>query len=72
MAGRKANLSDSTIVNATISVQSERVLTELAKRGIWGRNAGEVAGRFIDQAVERFIEAPRFEVSGERIKEAKP
>jgi hypothetical protein len=61
---RAANLSDSAIVHVTVSTQSEHLLTEIARKGIWGRSAAEVAGRLIDQALEKFIEVPKLAIPG--------
>lgn len=56
------NSAGSKNIYVTVSVQSERLLEELAKQGIYGRNPAEVAGRFIDQALQQFIERPRLKV----------
>lgn len=39
-----------------------RLLKEIARLGIYGRTTGEVAARFIDQALERFVPTPRLKV----------
>jgi hypothetical protein len=36
------------------------LLQRLAKRGIYGRSAPEVGGRFIEQALREFVETPKF------------
>jgi hypothetical protein len=43
----------------TLSRQSVDMLKELAIRGIYGRTPPEVGGRFIEQALQQFIEAPK-------------
>ena len=53
-----ANTAESNVIRVTLSEQSVRFLDELAKKGIYGRNKAEVAGRFIDEALQRFIETP--------------
>jgi hypothetical protein len=63
---RVANASASDSLEVTLSVQSKRLLNELAERGIYGRNAAEVAARFIDAALERFVTAPRLNVPSVR------
>ena len=57
------NASRSTIVSVTIpSVQSAKLLERLATRGIYGKNAAEVAARFVDKALEQFVETPKLTV----------
>lgn len=53
-----ANTAESNVIRVTLSEQSVCLLDELAKKGIYGRNKAEVAGRFIDEALQRFIETP--------------
>jgi hypothetical protein len=43
----------------TLSVESVRLLDQIAKNGIWGRNRAEVAARFVDRALEGFVEQPK-------------
>lgn len=43
----------------TLSAESARLLDEIAKNGIWGKNRSEVAGRFVDRALEAFVEQPK-------------
>jgi hypothetical protein len=43
----------------TVSSESARLLDEIAKSGIWGRNRSEVAGRFVDRMLESFVEQPK-------------
>jgi hypothetical protein len=56
---KKGNVADSKPFPITLSVQAIRMLEEIAKNGLWGRNASEVAGRFVDRALEGFIEQPK-------------
>ena len=41
--------------------ESEHVLDSLAEKGVYGRNRAEVAGRFIDEALQKFVETPRLQ-----------
>lgn len=59
---RDENRAKSGELRITLSQQSIDLLDELAKRGIYGRNKAEVAARFIDVALERFIDAPRLKL----------
>jgi hypothetical protein len=43
----------------TVAEQSMRLLGELAAHGIYGRTAGEVAGRLIEEALKRMTHPPR-------------
>jgi hypothetical protein len=52
----------------TLSVESIRLLSELAAKGIYGRNKAEVAARFIDKALEEFVERPKLKLRSSRIK----
>jgi len=40
------------------------MLGELATKGIYGRNAAEVAARFVDEALRKFAEAPALQIPG--------
>lgn len=55
---KTANASDSDTVRITLSSESVRLLDELAEKGIYGRNRAEVAARFVDKALEGFVERP--------------
>jgi len=57
------NLAESATFRVTVSVQSEDLLKQLGKRGIYGRNVAEVAGRFIDEALQRYVEQPKLSVA---------
>jgi len=56
---KKGNAVDSKSFPITLSVQSVQLLDEIAKSGVWGRNGSEVAARFVDRALEAFVEQPR-------------
>ena len=38
------------------------LLEQLVQRGVFGRSTAEVAGRFVDRALQRFIEQPKLKV----------
>ena len=61
-----ANTAESNVIRVTLSEQSVRLLDELAKKGIYGRNKAEVAGRFIDEALQKFIETPLLKFDQQR------
>ncbi len=60
------NVAPSATIRVTVSKESERLLEQLAKRGIYGRNSAEVAGRFVDEALQKFVEQPKFQIGRER------
>jgi hypothetical protein len=53
------NAADSDNFSITLSLESIRLLDEIAKNGIWGRNKADVAARFVDRALEAFVEQPK-------------
>jgi predicted transcriptional regulator len=57
--GKKGNAVESLSFTITLSVQSVQLLDEIAKRGIYGRNRPEVVARFIDRALEAFVDQPK-------------
>lgn len=63
------NSTSSGMIRITLSDQSVRLLDELAEKGIYGRNRAEVAGRFIDEALQKFVETPRLELDKQRPRE---
>lgn len=67
---KPANTAESDTIRVTLSTQSIALLDKLAALGIYGRNPAEVAGRFIDEALARFVEAPRFKLDGATEEEA--
>lgn len=56
---KAGNSSDSGQLRITLSVESIRLLDELAVRGIYGRNRAEVAARFVDEVLQKFVDAPK-------------
>ena len=64
MAGKKKNSTDSVQFTVTESAETHRLLANLATRGIYGRNPSEVAARFIDQAIQSFVERPKLLLRG--------
>jgi hypothetical protein len=56
---KRQNPSGSENVPITLSLQSVRLLDQIARNGIWGRNRAEVAARFVDRALEGFVEQPK-------------
>jgi hypothetical protein len=59
---KPANTAASASLRVTLSAQSEQLLEVLAAQGIYGRNPAEVAGRFVDQALQRLVEAGRLHI----------
>ncbi|MGH9823009.1 MAG: hypothetical protein ACREDR_07160 [Blastocatellia bacterium] len=60
------NTVGSLFIRVTLSVESVRLLDELAVVGVYGRNKAEVAGRFIDDALKGFVEKPQLKLKGQR------
>lgn len=58
---KKPNTSGSSVVRITLSERSVKLLDDLAERGIYGRNSAEVAARFVDRALQDFVDKPRLE-----------
>jgi hypothetical protein len=56
---RPKSTSPGARFEVTISEQSVDILKELATRGIYGRTPAEVGGRFIEQALQQFVEPPK-------------
>lgn len=52
------NLVKSDTLRITLSTQSISYLEKLAQEGIYGRNAAEVAARFIDSALQNLVGPP--------------
>jgi hypothetical protein len=63
---KASNAAGSAVIRVTVSTQSARLLEALATKGIYGRNPAEVAGRFIDEALQKFIETPRLPLNSDR------
>jgi len=64
---KKGNASAGVRLPLTISEQSADALEQLAARGIFGRNASEVAARFIDKALQEYIKFPPIELKIDEI-----
>jgi hypothetical protein len=56
---KRGNAIGSEQFAITVSSESARLLDEIAKNGIWGKNRPEVAARFVDRALEAFVEQPK-------------
>ena len=63
---KTANDTKSRSVRITLSSQSVDLLELLAQRGIYGRNPAEVAGRFVDQALQELVAPPKLKVKTTR------
>jgi hypothetical protein len=59
LMARPKSLSRGVKFEVTLSEQSIDMLRELATRGIYGRTPAEVGGRFIEQALQQFVETPK-------------
>ena len=59
---KRPNPTGSENFQITISSRSARILDEIAKNGIWGKNRAEVAARFVDRALEEFVERPKLKL----------
>jgi hypothetical protein len=56
---KRGNAIGSEQFAITVSSESARLLDQIAKNGIWGKNRSEVASRFVDRALESFVEQPK-------------
>jgi len=56
---RHKNSSPGNKFEVTLAKQSVDMIEELAKRGIYGRTPAEVGGRFIEQALQQFVDPPK-------------
>jgi hypothetical protein len=56
---RRKNSSPGNKFEVTLAKQSVDMIEELAKRGIYGRTPAEVGGRFIEQALQQFVDPPK-------------
>jgi hypothetical protein len=68
---KRPNASGSVNFQITLSLRSAQLLDELAKNGIWGRNRAEVAARFVDRALESFVEQPKLNLPPLKIRGGK-
>ena len=59
---KSGNTSAGVTIRITVSEQSARVLAQIAALGIYGRNQSEVAARFVDKALQDFVEMPRIPI----------
>lgn len=50
-------------LRVTLSRQSFELLEALAARGVYGRNAQAVAARFVDRALQQFVDRPKLALS---------
>ena len=57
------NIAESSTIRISLSTQSVALLAQLAEMGIYGRNAAEVAARFVDQALQNFVETPQLTIN---------
>jgi hypothetical protein len=62
---RTANASDGVPIKITVSKQSAELLSKIATMGIYGRNQSDVAGRFVDKALESFVDPPRLSLEAD-------
>lgn len=67
MAGRNPNAAEGIQITITVSKQSFEALNILAGRGMYGRSAAEVAGRFVDKALLELVELPPVKVTLEEL-----
>lgn len=58
MARRKSS-SPGIKFEVTVAKQSIDLIEQLARRGIYGRTPAEVGGRFIEQALQQFVDPPK-------------
>jgi hypothetical protein len=62
------NITESETIRVTLSSQSVALLDELAKMGIYGRNRADVAGRFVDEALQKFVDIPKLRIDRQQRK----
>jgi hypothetical protein len=60
------NSAHSKTIRVTVSAQSGQLLDQLAQRGIYGRNPAEVAGRFVDEALQKYVQQPKLRLEIKR------
>lgn len=56
---RPKSASQGVKFEVTLAKQSVDLIEELSRRGIYGRTAAEVGGRFIEQALQQFVDRPK-------------
>ena len=61
-----------TDVNLSIELSEQTIdlLDQLVSKGIYGSTREKIAGRFIDQALQKYIEPPRLRLPGQLLKGA--
>ena len=62
----QASSVESVTIRVTLSRQSLDILELLATEGIYGRTPTAVAGRFIDLALQQFVEIPKVSLVNRR------
>jgi Arc/MetJ-type ribon-helix-helix transcriptional regulator len=55
-------------LRVTLSEKSVDLLEQLTEKGIYGKSKSEVAGRFIDSALQRELEKPHLKLELDRKK----
>lgn len=66
---KKGNAAEGKAFTLTLSSQSIDALNQIAARGVYGRNASEVAARFVDQALQGLVKFPPIELKLREITE---
>lgn len=59
---KRPNATDSDSLPITLSLESIALLDQIAKNGFWGRNRADVAARFVDRALQDFVEQPKLKM----------
>lgn len=62
------NVIESKTFRITTSAESFRLLHELATKGIYGKNEAEVAARFVERALEEYVERPKLKLRSSRLR----
>jgi hypothetical protein len=62
---KKPHGTESKTVRITLSRQSVDLLSQLAMRGIYGRNPAEVASRLVDRALQDLVGPPKLKLIGD-------
>ena len=65
---KRPNATGSDSLPITLSRESIQLLDQIARNGIWGRNRADVAARFVDRALQDFVEQPKVKLSKIRLK----
>ena len=68
---KRPNATDSDSLSITLSRESIQLLDQIARNGIWGRNRADVAARFVDRALEDFVEQPKVKLPKIKLKARK-